>query len=76
MAAKKPAKNFIKKAIKKPGALRATAKKMGMLKNDQTLTMADLNMLAKSKDPKTRQRANFAKMLMHLPKRGGGKKKT
>ena len=55
--------NWIKGAIKHPGALKATAKRKGMIKGDQSLSQADLNKLAKSKNPTTAKRANLAKTL-------------
>lgn len=48
-------------AVKKPGALRATAKREGLIKGDEKLSAADLNKLADSKNPTTRKRANLAK---------------
>lgn len=47
-------------AVKHPGALRATAKRMGMIKGDQMLTPSILSELAKSKNPTTRRRATLA----------------
>lgn len=62
------AHNFIKAAIKKPGALRATAKREGLVKGDQKLSKADLNKLEKSKSPKTRKRAQLAETLGKIRK--------
>ena len=38
----KRSKKWIQKAIKKPGALRATAKRLGLIEGDEPLTSADL----------------------------------
>ena len=63
MAKKKP-KKFIQKAIKKPGALTATAKKKGM-------TPAEFCDQPKSKISKTSQkRCNLRKTLVGLNKKG------
>jgi len=45
----------------KKGALRATAKRDGLVKGDEKLSAADLDKLAKSKNPTTRKRAALAK---------------
>lgn len=55
------AKNFIQKSIKNPGALRATAKREGLIKGDEKLSKTDLNKLSKSKNKTTQKRANLAK---------------
>jgi hypothetical protein len=47
-------------AVKHPGALRATAKREGLIRGDQTLSHRVLAKLANSKDPKTRRRATLA----------------
>ena len=41
------AKKWIQKAIKKKGALRATAKRMGLLKEGETLSQSDLAKMKK-----------------------------
>ena len=51
----------MKGAVKHPGALRATAKRMGLISGGEALTAGDLNKLARSKDPTTRKRAALAK---------------
>jgi hypothetical protein len=56
-------KDFIKGAIKHPGALRATAKKQHLISGGEALTAADLATLARSRNPTTRKRAQFAKEL-------------
>lgn len=56
------AKNWIKGAIKHPGALRATAKRMGLVKGDEKLSSSDLTKLA-AKGGKTAKRANLARTL-------------
>lgn len=48
-------------AVKKPGALRQTAKREGLIKGDEKLSKADLDKLADSKNPTTRKRAALAK---------------
>jgi len=58
-------KNWIQKAIKKPGSLRKAAG----VKKGQKINKTELNKLAKSKNPTTRKRANLAKTL------GGFRKK-
>jgi hypothetical protein len=40
------AEKWIQRAIKKPGALRATAKRMGLIKGDEPLSQSDLQKLA------------------------------
>lgn len=62
------AKDFIKGAIKHPGALRATAKRMGMITGGEAMSAMDLQKLARSKNPKTAKRAQFAKTLSKLRK--------
>jgi len=64
------AKNWIKGAIQKPGSLRATAKREGLIKGNQKLSSTDLNKLANSKNPTTRKRADLAKT---FKKMGRGK---
>ena len=56
-------KKFIKAAIKHPGALRATAKKEGLIKGSETLSASDLTKLKKSKNETTRRRASLAQTL-------------
>ncbi len=59
----------IKKAIKKPGALTATAKKAGALKSDGTIKVSWLKEKAKGGNKKTAQRARFALTLRKLNKK-------
>ncbi len=47
-------------AVKKPGALRATAERKGLVKGDEKLSQADLKKLAASKNPTTKKRAVLA----------------
>ena len=56
--------NFMAGAVKHKGALRATAKRSGMISGDQKLTLADVRKLKKSKDAKTRRRATLAETFM------------
>ncbi len=57
MSKKVNKKNWIKDAVKRPGALR---KKLGV-KKGKNITTAQLNKAAKSKNPRTRKQANLAK---------------
>jgi hypothetical protein len=65
--AKKSNKNFIQKAIKKPGSLRATAKRAGAMKADGTIKKSWLREKAKGKG-KTAQRARLAITLGKMKK--------
>jgi len=56
---------WIQEAIKKPGALRAEAKRQGLIKGDEKLSKADLDKLEKE-GGKTAQRARKAKTLRKL----------
>ena len=58
-------KNWIQKAIKKPGSLRKAAG----VKKGQKISKTELNKLAKSKNPTTRKRANLAKTLKGFRKK-------
>lgn len=55
------AKKWMAGAVKHPGALRATAKRERLITGGQKLSSADLDKLARSKDPTTRKRAALAK---------------
>jgi len=66
MAQKK--KLNIKKAIKKPGALTASAKRAGALKKDGTIKKTWISKMAK-KGGKIGQRARFAQTLAKLRKK-------
>lgn len=59
---------WMKDAVKKPGALRATAKRDGLIKGAEKLSGADLNKLADSKNPATRKRAALAKTFAKVRK--------
>ena len=61
-------KNWIKGAIKKPGALRATAKRAGALKKDGTIKKSWLQQQAKKGNTKTAQRARLALTLGKMKK--------
>jgi len=63
-------KYWIQDAIKKKGALRATAKKEGLIKGEEKLSMTDLKKLEK-KGGKTAQRARLAETLKKM--KDGGK---
>lgn len=58
-------KNFIKKAIKHPGALRAKAKRMGMRGNGP-IPRTIMDKLEMSKNPTTRRQANLAETLKRM----------
>lgn len=60
--------NWIKSAIKKPGALTATAKKAGAVKSDGTISKAWLKEKAKGSG-KTAQRARLAITLSKMKKK-------
>lgn len=62
------AKNWIAGAVGKKGALRATAKKDGLIKGKEKLSGKDLGKLEKSKSPKTRKRAELAETLGKMRK--------
>ena len=59
----------IKKAIKKPGSLTATAKQQGAIKEDGTIKVSWLREKAKQGTTKTAQRARFALTLKKLNKK-------
>ena len=67
-------KKWIQKAIKKPGALRATAKRMGLLKEGQTLSQSDLAKMSskakKSGNTKLKRRIALAKTLKKMKRSG------
>lgn len=63
------AEKFIQKAIKHKGALRATAKRDGLIKGDEKLSKTDLNKLEKSKNSTTRKRAQLAETLGKMRKK-------
>lgn len=62
-------KNFIQKAIKRPGALRAKAKRAGGLTEKGTIKKSFLTKASKSSNPRTRRQAQFAKTLSKLRKK-------
>jgi len=66
------AKKWIQGAIKKPGALRATAKRAGMVEGKEKLSESDLGRLsAKAKstgNTKLAKRVNLARTLRKLRK--------
>lgn len=65
-------KKWIQQAIKHPGALRATAKRLGYIQGDGKLTLSVLNKLAeharKSGNRTLLRRVNLAKTLMKMHK--------
>ena len=66
------AEKWIQKAIKKPGALRATAKRMKLLKEGETLSASDLDKMKKKAEQtgnkKLVARVNLAKTLKKMKK--------
>lgn len=61
------AKHWIAQATAKhKGALRATAKKMGLVHGDAPLSETVLGKLEKSKNPTTRKRADLAETLKKM----------
>ena len=54
-------KHWMAGAVKHPGALRATAKREGLISGGEALSASDLDKLARSKNPTTRKRAALAK---------------
>lgn len=62
-------RDWIAGAIKKPGALRATAKREGLVKGDQKIPKADIKKLEHSKNPTTRRRAELAQTLSKMNKK-------
>jgi hypothetical protein len=63
------AKKWIQKAIKKPGSLRAAAKRRGLIKGDEQLSKADLLKLEKGGSPTMKRRVALARTLKKLRKR-------
>lgn len=63
------AKKFIAGAIKHPGALRATAKRDGLIKGSEKLSKNDIGKLEKSKNPTTAKRAELAATLGKMRKK-------
>lgn len=61
---------WIQKAIRKPGALRRTAKRLGLIKGDEKLSQTDLNKLEtyarKRGDTTLLRRVNLARTLKRL----------
>jgi hypothetical protein len=72
MAKRKEGSNdrWIQRAIRNPGALRRTAKRMGLIKGDEKLSESDLNKLAsrarKTGDTTLMRRVNLARTLRKL----------
>lgn len=62
-------KNWIKDAVKKPGALHKAAH----VKKGEKIPSKTLDKLAHSKNKKTRQRANFAKNMHKISARRKGR---
>ena len=60
------AKNWIAGAIRHPGALRAKAKKRGLVKGNNPLSAAALDTMAKSGDSTTRRQVALARTLKKM----------
>ena len=60
------AKKWIKSAIKKPGALRAQAKRAGLIKGDEKMSEADMNKMASHGSSTTKRRVALAKTLRRM----------
>lgn len=65
------AKNFIKTAIKHPGALHKTLK----VPAGKTIPLGKIEKASHSKDATTRKRANLALTLRNLPRHHGSRSK-
>jgi hypothetical protein len=52
--------NWMSGAVKHPGALRATAKREGLIHGNETLSHRVLERLKRSKNPTTKRRATLA----------------
>lgn len=67
------AKKWIQKTIKNPGALRRTAKRLGLIEDDEPLTASDLAKLEahakKTGDTTLLRRVNLAKTLKRMAKK-------
>lgn len=78
-ARRKKPKKFIKKAIKRPGALTAKGKAAGLVKGKETLSRSDiLTLRASAKkrgDTRTVRQSNLALTLAKLPRARGPRKK-
>lgn len=76
--AKKRKKKWVQKAISRPGALRKTAKRMGLIKGEEKLSASDLNKLERhaerTKNQRLEKQVHLARTLKG-PKVGGRKKK-
>lgn len=59
---------WIQDAVKHPGALRETAKRMGLIEGGQKLTAAAITKLAQSDNPKTAARARLAETFRKMRK--------
>jgi hypothetical protein len=61
--------NFIQRAIKRPGALRAKARRRGLIKGDEPLSQSDLDELRRSGDTRTKRQVALARTLKRLARR-------
>jgi hypothetical protein len=60
--------HWMKGAVKHPGALRATAKREGLIKGNENLSASVIAKLERSRNPTTRRRATLAETFMHARK--------
>jgi hypothetical protein len=60
------AKKWIKSAIKRPGALRAKAKRRGLVKGDEPLSQSDLSKLAATGGTRTKRQVALARTLKKM----------
>ena len=60
---------FIQKAIRHPGALRAKARRKGLIRGKETLTSSDLSKLAQSGSTTTKRQVALARTLKRLGRR-------
>jgi len=68
--ARKPKKKWMQKAFSNAhGQLRATAKRKGLIKGDEPLSLSDVNALIREGGPLTRKRAQLVKNAMKRRKK-------
>ena len=56
-------RKWIKRAIRKPGSLRRTAREMGLIEGNESLSLRDLAILEAKGGSKTKKRARLARTL-------------
>jgi len=65
----KKKKRWIASAIKRPGALRAKAKRKGLIKGDEKLSAKDLKTLVKDASTQTKKQVALARTLGKMRKK-------